>query len=216
MKANQTVLLFVIVIMFFHYRAKKETFINTLKWHQPTFRFKNNIPMKLENPSSQYVYRPGMFTSFLRSDVSRFIKPILNEINRYYRTRLSLGNLLWVKVKYYPNAKEYYIRSEVRDNFMTQIIEVNIIILSFCGKYHVNYIHFPQTHNSLSHTIKLFDNRDVIVFNSKSNTDLSLLTPVIDPSIYPNTSIERRFDTLLQYSSDWMKRVWIYMSSKIC
>lgn len=217
MKANQTFLLFVIVVCFFHYKTKKETFINTLQWKKPSLRFENKIPMMLSKPISQYIYRPGMFSSYLRSDVDDYIQPIINEINNFYKTNFLIGSLLWVKVKYFSNAKEYFIRTTVIDSniHITQIIELNIIIFNFCNKYHVNYIHFPQTKNTLEKKINLFNESNVIIFNNTAHSDLSIIKPTIIPKIYPSSSIETRYDTMLVYSSRLMKQAWSYVKSII-
>ena len=113
--------------------------------------------------------------------------------------------IILVKQIFFSQAKEYTIQAEVIDLLenTTQIMEMNLIIFSFCGKYHINYIHFPQSPNTLTESPNLFSDSK-IVFSGIKQQKLSLLTPKIQPKIYPNTGIEKRFDNFLMGSLQYV------------
>lgn len=198
MKSQYAFFLLVSVLIFLQSRKKKETFVNTLRWKQPSLRFEHDAPLILENPIKTYLYRPGIITSFLRSEVSGYLTPILGEINSYFKTDFRLGRLHLVKQTFFHQAKEYTIHAEVIDHkaTVTQMIELNLVVFGFCQKYHINYIHFPQTPNTLTVSPALFSNSK-IVFSGIDDTNLSLMTPRIQPRIYPDSSIEKRYDSFL-------------------
>ena len=201
MRSTYAIFFLVSILFFLHTRDKKETFIDTLKWKQPSLKFEHDQPLSLNNPLKTYLYRPGFFTSYLRSEISRYLTPILSEINSYFKLHYRLGKLLLVKQIFFSQAKEYTIQAEVIDlsENTTQIIEMNLVVFNFCGKYHINYIHFPQTPNTLTESPNIFSDSKIVFSGIKQKT-LSLLTPKIQPKIYPDTSIEKRFDHFMMDS----------------